>query len=1583
MTILCATFASVCIVSSSDFSSRNRQDIDCKDSSDDEQQQQPQNFLSKEGPLLFLMSDQKISLARTPYIKTINLIDIFSLDEIIPRATQETDLIRLNSKTTDYANIAGINNRNKRGTEVNEKEYGIANIAFKQKPQQQIASESKTMNTGSLADELSSKKRSIVSNVLLASRAKEVGGSDGSSDDIGNIGRSSFEEKNIMANHDQENGKKQQQFRSKRSNSLSDSLGSQWHTAATASQVTSEEALMRTRNVTSATAERRTSDSNLSQRKEQQLRLVDMDVHIGLGLVFAVDSRGTIITFSLGFLESNSDENDNQSGNDYDASSNSTISDDNGNVYNATSANNNAHLRPVDEQNKNYALFGSHPTSGLSKDKLNSDELQGGTDERAKLPLNKANQTEWKAHASYSGPDSLLQLGEIENSLNHVRVARETKATIASDEYSAHRQQERNSGVNSSKRNLPIVNSVDTTTNSKQQVFYFESSDIKFSRSDVKIIWSRSTPNAPKILSSEQQVGDNNLTAGGSSYSTSKFAIDSLQLSLVAYKSHQNANSSFNSNQVLQNQTPFDESVGRTELCENNDKANASCNTTKSDIEGDATGINDVDADVNADGLNNIRDDNESRLRLLNSKYCSESQIAVDWLNNVLFVLDKLRLFVVDFDGNNEHLLINDFTPDTRPVNLRVDPVNGYLFWTQLGEFHNTVYRLDIAELLNLSIDKLLSSSTAESRIYKLAKLENDADVNNETEGRSTLDNKIKEADVELVPLLSRHNAHPIVTNLPKQTKLFALNYRLSKIYIPNAKSPLDSGRLNKLEIETHNLTISSSEKYDNSHETISNDAQIFAYNLDGTDEGPMRTKNLIYDERYLANLNSVQDLSIDASDNLLYWLSDGGKMLVEEVYEKEIKLINGIEHTGPKFNKLINIDANLYNQPFKMQARLNLTKLTQAFTTLALPSRLIRSKQHQHQHLQLFNGEQNESLILSLGTTRSQYGNAPFMIVAGCALALFCIYFAYTLVASNRRSDSISAYDSRYHASSRSECQDDNRSQDSSHDSNSIVGSTVDDAMSSQRPDITISDISSHGPANHRWASDYNSASRSADNLQNINTTGATAIKTFANSDYDNTMQNNSTIEKRECLVNLAGWPINMNDVSNRLYVPVEISQDAELAKIHRVANDQLKIARDPIGKGHFGTVYLGLFTCNSDEKEKLEMKFNDQRRSIVSLANSENYPTSSIFALSDHQDNQTRQSQPPLSSTSSGHGSNSVFSDFATASTNIDPGSSQSGEYLTPNTHFSNYRLADANECIAQTSSPVSSSFNSYFNLRCRNDQRDNIFIAFEENEDNGTVNYNCKVAIKKLKDSASTDEMKDFLQEAKLLSNFSHPNIVHLLGICFDRGSTLIVMELMEGGDLRNYMRDNSPKPSNLNPLNMDDLLSICIDIANGCCYLEKLNYIHRDLAARNCLVSNSDKIQRVVKLADFGLARDVYKKNYYKKLNNDSCMPLRWMAPECLSEQKFTTKSDVWSFGIVLWEVMNYCLSDPYDKVPHYMMSEHLRAGNRLEKPQYCPNEVYALMKECWKLDVKERPTFHDCKSSLVYIRDKLGKNSFYI
>uniref|UniRef100_UPI00358E8962 uncharacterized protein n=1 Tax=Myxine glutinosa TaxID=7769 RepID=UPI00358E8962 len=235
--------------------------------------------------------------------------------------------------------------------------------------------------------------------------------------------------------------------------------------------------------------------------------------------------------------------------------------------------------------------------------------------------------------------------------------------------------------------------------------------------------------------------------------------------------------------------------------------------------------------------------------------------------------------------------------------------------------------------------------------------------------------------------------------------------------------------------------------------------------------------------------------------------------------------------------------------------------------------------------------------------------------------------------------------------------------------------------------------------------------------------------------------------------------------------------------------------------------------------------------------------------------------------------------------------------------------------------------------------------------------------RVAVKTLHSEATDKEKVDFLKEAYTMSFFDHSNILRLLAVCLDHEPQCILLELMEGGDLLMYLREARSTQFHGVLLNTADLMLICLEVACGCSYLESLHFVHRDLACRNCLVStpgyNPDS-NRVVKIGDFGLARDIYRFDYYRK-GGEGLLPVRWMAPESLQDGIFTIRSDVWAFGVLLWEIMSLG-RQPYPARTNVEVLKFVVADGRLERPGNCPDVIYKLMASCWKTSAKERPSF---------------------
>uniref|UniRef100_A0A915IFF4 receptor protein-tyrosine kinase n=1 Tax=Romanomermis culicivorax TaxID=13658 RepID=A0A915IFF4_ROMCU len=231
---------------------------------------------------------------------------------------------------------------------------------------------------------------------------------------------------------------------------------------------------------------------------------------------------------------------------------------------------------------------------------------------------------------------------------------------------------------------------------------------------------------------------------------------------------------------------------------------------------------------------------------------------------------------------------------------------------------------------------------------------------------------------------------------------------------------------------------------------------------------------------------------------------------------------------------------------------------------------------------------------------------------------------------------------------------------------------------------------------------------------------------------------------------------------------------------------------------------------------------------------------------------------------------------------------------------------------------------------------------------------------IAIKTLPEYATEQAQLDFLMEAVIMSKFNHPNIVRFIGVCFEKMPRLIVLELLAGGDVKSFLRENRSRSGVQSNLIMYDLLRMALDIAKG--YPETLmtsTFNFRDLAARNCLLTTKGE-GRIAKIADFGMARDIYRADYYRK-GGKTMMPVKWMPPEAFLDGIFSTKTDVWSYGVLLWEIfsMGYL---PYPGRTNQEVMKLVTDGGRLEHPIGCPSQIYQIMTQCWHTVAEERPKF---------------------
>ncbi|GFS03507.1 focal adhesion kinase 1 [Elysia marginata] len=233
---------------------------------------------------------------------------------------------------------------------------------------------------------------------------------------------------------------------------------------------------------------------------------------------------------------------------------------------------------------------------------------------------------------------------------------------------------------------------------------------------------------------------------------------------------------------------------------------------------------------------------------------------------------------------------------------------------------------------------------------------------------------------------------------------------------------------------------------------------------------------------------------------------------------------------------------------------------------------------------------------------------------------------------------------------------------------------------------------------------------------------------------------------------------------------------------------------------------------------------------------------------------------------------------------------------------------------------------------------------------------------VAIKTCKEDGEETMTEKFLEEAYIMQQFDHPHIIKLIGICSDTQPVRIVMELAKHGEMRAYLQNNQPR------LDLVMLILYAYQLSTALSYLESKKFVHRDIAARNVLVSAHDS----VKLGDFGLSRWVEEQSYYKASKGK--LPIKWMAPESINFRRFTTASDVWMFGVCIWEILMYGVK-PFQGVKNNDVIGKIEAGERLPLPAGCPPSLYNLMCSCWQYEPSKRLSFADLKTWLSEILDE--------
>ncbi|KAM6195538.1 tyrosine-protein kinase Fes/Fps [Sarcoramphus papa] len=272
------------------------------------------------------------------------------------------------------------------------------------------------------------------------------------------------------------------------------------------------------------------------------------------------------------------------------------------------------------------------------------------------------------------------------------------------------------------------------------------------------------------------------------------------------------------------------------------------------------------------------------------------------------------------------------------------------------------------------------------------------------------------------------------------------------------------------------------------------------------------------------------------------------------------------------------------------------------------------------------------------------------------------------------------------------------------------------------------------------------------------------------------------------------------------------------------------------------------------------------------------------------------------------------------------------------------------------------------------------------------------NTPVAVKSCRETLPPELKAKFLQEARILKQYNHPNIVRLIGVCTQKQPIYIVMELVQGerprpaaptlagqlvhacasspgqpptssailragGDFLSFLRNEGPH------LRVKELIKMTENAAAGMEYLESKHCIHRDLAARNCLVTEKNTL----KISDFGMSREE-EDGIYAATGGMKQIPVKWTAPEALNYGRYSSESDVWSFGILLWEAFSLG-AVPYANLSNQQTREAVEQGVRLDPPEQCPEEVYRLMQRCWEYDPRKRPSFSTIHQDLIAIRKK--------
>jgi hypothetical protein len=254
---------------------------------------------------------------------------------------------------------------------------------------------------------------------------------------------------------------------------------------------------------------------------------------------------------------------------------------------------------------------------------------------------------------------------------------------------------------------------------------------------------------------------------------------------------------------------------------------------------------------------------------------------------------------------------------------------------------------------------------------------------------------------------------------------------------------------------------------------------------------------------------------------------------------------------------------------------------------------------------------------------------------------------------------------------------------------------------------------------------------------------------------------------------------------------------------------------------------------------------------------------------------------------------------------------------------------------------------------------------------------------VVVKTLRSDATVEARLDFVRIAEVLARLIHPNIVRLLGVCLRADPLCLIVEFMPGHDLSDFLRASAPQhfivrygvdatPATSARIRPPDLVSAARQLADAMEYVSGSGFVHRDLAARNCLVGNPNSSRLDVKLSDFGLAVDLASREFHVG-DDDEEIPIRWMPPESIQENRFSVASDVWSFGVLMWEIFTFG-AQPYEDLSPKQVIRYVVAGRTLHCPEHASSALYDLMRWCWARDPSDRPTFDVILRQLTRLED---------